>query len=63
MEQCKYFDSYQAIYPPRCGCRACNDKWNTKQEESKRQAEQIRRREEDDLLMAATITAAMASMF
>jgi hypothetical protein len=51
MEKCKYFKDYQAIYPPRCGCQACNDKWNKKQEEN-------RRRQDEDLMMAVAVMTA-----
>ena len=26
--QCRHFPEYKAIYPPRCGCDACNKKWS-----------------------------------
>lgn len=27
---CKHFKIYKAIYPPKCNCQPCKDKWNTK---------------------------------
>lgn len=27
LTECKYFKKYKAIYPPRCGCDACNKKY------------------------------------
>ena len=26
-ERCKYADKYKAIYPPKCRCKTCADKW------------------------------------
>lgn len=25
--QCRYYNTYKAIYPPKCGCEACWNKW------------------------------------
>lgn len=25
--KCSYADKYKAIYPPRCGCETCWNKW------------------------------------
>lgn len=25
---CKYFKKYKAVYPPKCGCKPCHDKWD-----------------------------------
>jgi len=24
---CEYYDRYKGIYPPRCGCQPCRDKY------------------------------------
>jgi len=26
-EKCSYYKKYKAIYPPKCGCNACNEKY------------------------------------
>jgi hypothetical protein len=29
-DKCSYADKYKAIYPPRCGCKTCKDKWDNR---------------------------------
>lgn len=29
-EKCKNADRYLAIFPPRCGCKVCEEKWARK---------------------------------
>jgi len=28
--KCGYADKYKAIRAPKCGCKACQDKWDAK---------------------------------